>query len=166
MVSERRGRTTGIWEQALMVVPPNSNLQRTHGPTLCEFIYFHSWEEETCGILLSKLQRSHSCGISTRLHRGSYFHKNRAMTAIKSAFSIVCTEVQVPGHSPSLPKGATPDPYWRGPEFTTPDVFTARHNPDQSNYATKTWFPQVQAGVVAPCKLLCLALTWQPWEGS
>lgn len=45
-VSERRGRTTGIWEQALVVVP-TSNLQRTHGPTLCEFTCFHSWEEET-----------------------------------------------------------------------------------------------------------------------
>lgn len=27
MVSERRGRMTGTWEQALVVVPPNSNLQ-------------------------------------------------------------------------------------------------------------------------------------------
>lgn len=47
MVSERRGRTTRIWEKALVVMPPNSNLQEGPRPTPYEFVYFHSWEEET-----------------------------------------------------------------------------------------------------------------------
>lgn len=45
-------------------------------------------QESAGGVLVNKLQRSHKGYISTRLHRGSYFYKTIAITAIKYAFSI------------------------------------------------------------------------------